>query len=493
VRYDPIDSVSHPILNFLPRTTRGRNGSDNSRERTVQDLIQFVSFKTRLGGGQGGGEFNDYTARYYSIREEDKLTVREYLLKQQSIHGSNNNDDDVDDNDDMLCKFSKLLKLNDLLDLPLITLSNGQTRRFRILSSLLRKPLLLILEEPFTGLDVESRQSLIELLENLHSNESPRVLLVLRPQDSLPRFVTHLALVQGATVKLGTKQDILATDQAKLWFEKGKLETNALQQRRQLQRQRQTQRQLEEPSSSKLIELENVNVVYGREEEGEKRRVLNDISWTVRRGEKWVLAGHNGSGKSTLLSIILGDHPRSFTENVTLFGNPRYKQATSTIQSMIGHVSPEIYNSFPRKHDPTQGLTIYDCLVSGFESIYSYRRPTDSQRIMIDSLLTSFSRHPLLTNRESLESRLFATLNPGEQSLILLLRALVKRPKLLVLDEPFQGMDRETIDLVNNYLEFELDKEDETSVILISHFEEEIPEFFDRRLELKNGAIEEII
>lgn len=130
--------------------------------------------------------------------------------------------------------------------------------------------------------------------------------------------------------------------------------------------------------------------------------------------------------------------------------------------------------------------------MTGFESIYSYRSPTPSQHTAITSLISTFN-HPLLT--PDFLSRLFASLTPGEQSLILLLRALVKNPRLLILDEPFQGMDQETIRIVKRYLEQDRDASEggKQSVVLISHFEEEVPEGFERRLELENGRIKELI
>ncbi|GAA5986680.1 hypothetical protein JCM5350_001450 [Sporobolomyces pararoseus] len=497
VRYDPIGSAKHP---FLATTS----------ETSLEDSIGFVSFKARLqnssgGGGGSSGGFDDYTARYYSIREEDKLTLRQSLIQTSSSTGPSSSSSSE------LEELAELLKVKDLLDLPLITLSNGQTRRSRILKSLLKKPQLLILEEPFTGLDSKSRESLTRLLAKLHENSSPRILLVLRSQDVLPEFVTHLAVVvqqeqeQGSsgrqtggpsTVKFGTREEILENEQVKEMFRRGESERLALKERKEkllVRQKKATQNRGGEGGGGKvLIDLKDVNVVYGRDE---KRTILKNVSWKIRRGEKWVLAGHNGSGKSTLLSIILGDHPKSFTEQVSIFDKPRYRQATCTIQEKIGHVSPEIFNSFPRKYGE-QGLTVYDTIVTGFESIYSFRKPTEPQKLKIDALLSSFSDHPALSrrNRSEFLGKLFASLTPGEQAFVLLLRALVKQPELLILDEPFQGMDLETIRIVKKWLNDEDDYErKEQSIVLISHFEEEIPESFDRRLELENGIVKELI
>ncbi|GAA5877074.1 hypothetical protein JCM16303_006159 [Sporobolomyces ruberrimus] len=500
VRYEPTHSASHPLLKTLPPIERPLEEGGVSREPTVEDLIQVVSFKTRLGPSS---EFDDYTARYYSIRDEDKLSTFDHLKQSAQTDPDHKTPQEVEEE---ILKMSRELEMEELLDLPLITLSNGQTRRARILKALIKKPQLLILEEPFTGLDISSRELLVRLLTSLHSTRSPRILLILRPQDELPPFVSHLALVdsssdshsQGGRVKFGPKSEILETKEAKEMTRRGEEDRRRLAERKLKQKEK--LRNVEESGKEgregaargeKLIELRGVNVVYGRKGETKERQVLQDVDWTIREGEKWVLAGHNGSGKSTLLSIILGDHPRSFTEDVTLFDKPRYRQATSTIQQSIGHVSPEIFNAFPRKHGD-QGLTAYDAIVTGFESIYSYRSPTPSQHTAITSLISTFN-HPLLT--PDFLSRLFASLTPGEQSLILLLRALVKNPRLLILDEPFQGMDQETIRIVKRYLEQDRDASEggKQSVVLISHFEEEVPEGFERRLELENGRIKELI
>ncbi|GAA5908799.1 hypothetical protein JCM8208_006790 [Rhodotorula glutinis] len=479
VRFDPPSSASHPILASLPPVARPAD-EGGPRDRDVDDLIQFVSFKTRLGHSGG---FDDYTARYYSIRDEDKLTVRQHLR------------DATGADDAAVEQQAALLHMDSLLDLPLITLSNGQTRRARILRALLAKPELVILEEPFTGLDVASRAHLATLLASLHAARSPRVLLVLRPQDVLPPFVTHLALADATgprTLALGPRDDVLAGDEARALLAAGERLREASARRAEERRaaaERAAQKEEEEGQSRKqLVELRAVNVSYGRPDEGQvERRILRDVDWTVREGERWLLAGHNGSGKSTLLALVLGDHPRAFNEDVTLFDKPRYRQATATLQQNIGHVSPEIFNAFPRKHGP-DALTAYEAIVTGFESVYSYRRATPEQAAAIDAVLADLG-HPLLT--PDFLSQPFAALTAGEQSLILLLRALVKRPPLLVLDEPFSGMDKITVDKAQRFLDDKLDPTQ--AVILITHFEEEVPRSVNRVLKLEEGAVVERI
>lgn len=138
----------------------------------------------------------------------------------------------------------------------------------------------------------------------LHTARSPRVFLVLRPQDTLPPFVTHLALtdIEAADNRLllGAKEDVLATTEAKALFAAGEAERAALEQKRTARRERaaESERRLEAVGQARraLIELAGVNVAYGRPSEGQKERmVLKDVSWTVKEGERWVLAGHNGT------------------------------------------------------------------------------------------------------------------------------------------------------------------------------------------------------
>ncbi|POY71432.1 hypothetical protein BMF94_5745 [Rhodotorula taiwanensis] len=495
VRFDPVSSAGHPILKALPPVKRPLE-EGGPRDRTVDDLLKVVSFKTRLGHS---GEFDDYTARYYSIRDEDKLTLRDHLIAATGA------------SEEAIRRRADQLEMRRFLNLPLITLSNGQTRRARILRALLAEPELLILEEPFTGLDPKSRHLLSELLSSLHSQRAPRVLLILRPQDALPEFVTHLALTDIASnsdrLLLGPKHDMLATPEAQTMLEAGAAERTSLERKRTARREEALKREQGADAAGRtrrpLIELKGVNVSYGRPSEGQaERRVLKEVDWTVKEGERWVLAGHNGSGKSTLLAIILGDHPRSFTEDVSLFGKPRDRQATATCKSLtlrgardricaqadvssqeIGHVSPEIFNAFPRKYGP-DALTAYEAIATGFESVFSYRKPTPAQADTIADLLARLD-HPRLT--PSLLHEPFAALTAGDQSLVLLLRALVKRPPLLVLDEPFSGMDHETVKRVHRFLNEEL--EPEQALVLITHYEEEIPDSVGRVLRLENGAV----
>lgn len=152
------------------------------------------------------------------------------------------------------------------------------------------------------------------------------------------------------------------------------------------------------------------------------------------------------------------------------------------MQQDIGHSSPEIYNSFPRKFGK-DGLTVSDTIATGFDSIFCYRRMTPAQQILLDKLLVDFNFPALLT--PSFLARQFASLTTHHQSLVLILRALVKRPKLIILDECWSGLDSTGIAATNLYLNTKLKDQ---AVIMVSHVEEELP-ISTHSLTLQNGQV----
>jgi len=178
--------------------------------------------------------------------------------------------------------------------------------------------------------------------------------------------------------------------------------------------------------------------------------------------------------------VITGDHPHSYVNNVTLFGKPRAAYAITQIQSQIGHVSPEIFNAFPRKYH--QGaMTGRDVIASGFESIFYRRSVTAKQNEQLQHLVTDFG-----VSTTTL-SQLFAEMDADQQSLLLFLRALVKKPKLLILDEPFAGMNASTIENCRSYIDSCLDPEQ--AVILVTHYDEEKPSSVQHTLQLAEGRV----
>ncbi|WVF72968.1 hypothetical protein IAT40_007786 [Kwoniella sp. CBS 6097] len=429
------------------------------------------------------GEFTDFTARYGSLLEEDKLSFRQTL---NNLHPSPSKEE--------VEKVARLMNIERLLDLPSVSLSSGQTRRARIASALLTQPVLLLLEDPMAGLDVSSREEVSKILGELNDTGGIRIVLVLRAKGGgdMPEWITDIAEVRNGQVWIGSKEEYTKSHREEIrreearWADLSKREEGA---------QSTTAAALEAGDKPPLIRLQDVSVSYG---EG-TRKVLKDVSWTIKPGEKWHLVGANGSGKTTLLSLILGHHPRSFSlpsSSLTLFSRPRRSIPTATLRQSIGHTSPEIYASFPRG----MGLSAYAAIGSGFEGVFSRRNFNQEQKDRILSLISkvkdllqpSSNIAPSISSDSesgsrsgsgsevdviTIAKRQFSHFTPPQQGLLLFLRAIVGRPQLLILDEPSQGLDEVIWERCKQILEEEWASEigKEMGVIVVSHYEDEVP------------------
>lgn len=196
-------------------------------------------------------------------------------------------------------------------------------------------------------------------------------------------------------------------------------------------------------------------------------------------------ASFPGSGKSTLLSLILGDHPASFSQSLSILGRPRTQHSVYTLSNSIGQFSPELYASFPRRYGDA-GLSLFEVIGTGFDNIFSYRKLTTEQKDAVSVLVSEFDPGRAVFTDQLLQQTLFAEAAPPIQALSLILRALVKRPPLVVLDEPFAGMDDHLVQMCRRYLDTKL-AADQT-LLFISHYEEEWPATVGRRFHLEDGV-----
>jgi molybdate transport system ATP-binding protein len=217
--------------------------------------------------------------------------------------------------------------------------------------------------------------------------------------------------------------------------------------------------------------MESVKVSYN----GVK--VLDGIDWTVRRGENWALLGPNGSGKTTLLSLILGDNPQAYANSISLFGRRRGSgESIWEIKERIGWVASELHLYYPST------IPCIDVVCSGlFDSVGLYRRCSAEQiekaRIWMERLGIS-----------ACADAMFGRVSEGEQRMVLLARALVKHPWLLILDEPCQGLDRDNrervrqaIDTIGGHLD--------ASVIYVTHRSDELPRIITHVMRLDKASI----
>lgn len=395
------------------------------------DVIHLVSFKEESRAFSHSNHY--YQQRFNFIEPEDDLTLTDFLRK------------DTTATDAAIHEVAGLFHLQDKLPLSLIKLSNGQTRRARLARALLRQPSWLILDEPFIGLDTASRAELMTMLSDLVTRG--QTLTLITRADAIPTWVTHvLELEQGRIRWQGPREQYVPPQQAITSVDIAPVTIG-----------------------QPVIELHQVNVTHGGQP------ILNNISWTVRQGERWALLGPNGSGKTTLLSMIAGDHPQVYANDVRLFGKRRGTgESIWDVKKKIGLVSPEIHLYF------SAPLTARETIATGFYDVMSYRETTPEQ----DAIITDFLQQ---MDAVQLADRPFKRLSTGEQRLMLLLRGLVKRPPVLILDEPFQGLDYQHIHHARRWLDTQLAPDQ--ALIFVSHLPEELPQCITQRLHLRDGVV----
>jgi molybdate transport system ATP-binding protein len=403
------------------------------------DVVQLVSFKEE--SYRFSYKRHYYQQRFNFIEPQDDLTLDQFLRS------------GVPATEDAIRTVAGRLGVEDLLPLSLIKLSNGQMRRARIARALLARPELLILDDPFLGLDAAGRRDVADLLGGL-VRQGLRVLLIARP-DAVPDWVTHVLELDQLAVRWQGPRSECGVRSAECGREQNP--HVPLQVRH---------------SAAPVIELRGVNVAYG------ERHILRDVTWTVRAGERWAVLGPNGCGKTTLLSLLCGDHPQAYANDVRLFGRRRGSgESIWEIKRRIGLVSPELHLYY------SEPLTAAQAAATGYYDVLAYRPATPAQRAAVRELFEHFGILPLA-------DRPFQQLSTGEQRLVLLVRALVKAPPVLILDEPFQGLDEPTARRLRDWLDGRLSPEQ--TLIFVTHYPEEIPRSVSHCLRLEDGRAAEM-
>lgn len=310
------------------------------------------------------------------------------------------------------------LDLAELLGRPIRGLSTGEVRRVLIAQQILKRPPLIILDEPFDGLDTRSREKLTSILDRLMEAEI-RIILVTHRLREIPSRISHiLGVKSGRVVFQGERRGLGNGDLLRIYgFGNHPIAPWPNQRGTNYRKQRR--------SGQKIIDMQDVTVGY------DGMTVISRLNWTVRSGENWTILGPNGAGKSTLLNLIVGDHPQAYANSIKLFGRQRGSgESIWEIKRHIGLVSSEFQIRYRKK------LLAGEVVLSGFfDSVGLYRSVSGSQRRMATVWMERLGC-------SHLAGRWFQLLSQGEQRLVLLARAMVKSPRLLILDEPCQGLDR---------------------------------------------------
>ncbi len=349
------------------------------------------------------------------------------------------------------------LGIDTLLDRRFKYLSTGETRKALLCQTLMSQPQLLILDEPFDGLDVESRAQLAHQLEQLH-HQGYSIVLVLNRFADIPEFVSQVGVLADCSLETtGPRAELL--QQALI------AQLAHSEQLSGVQLPPADIAAEELPPGTAPVILRDGVVSY------DDKAVLHHLNWQVHPGEHWQIVGPNGAGKSTLLSLITGDHPQGYSNDLTLFGRRRGSGETIwDIKKHIGYVSSSLHL------DHRVTTTLRKVILSGyFDSIGIYQAVSDRQNKLAAEWLA------LLGINAATADAPFQSLSWGQQRLGLIVRALVKHPTLLILDEPLQGLDPLNRQLVRRFIDIII-AEGRTQLLFVSHHAEDAPDCISHRL-----------
>ena len=422
----------------------GRNGSgktlyvDQLRKQLASDKVRYIAFTDSYGANVDGQYYLQLRWNQHDIDHETP-TVGELLQQTYLLAG-----EDTAERRQLRNQLYGLFHMDEFLDKYIITLSSGELRKFQLTKTMFANPKLLIMDNPFIGLDAETRDQLRDLLKVLAEERDMEIMLVMSKTDDIPTFVSE--------VKWMDKQEPVPDH------------VLSREKRDAILSLPYTDRDYD---CQKVVEMKNVSIRYG------KRTILRDLNWTVMNGERWALSGQNGSGKSTLLSLVCADNPQSYACDITLFDRPRGSgESIWDIKKHIGYVSPEMHRSYKRN------LPAIRIVASGLmDSIGLYAVPNaqdyDKCRWWLD-----------MFGIGHLADKPFLQLSSGEQRLVLLARAFVKDPQLLILDEPQHGLDLWNRRLTKDIIETFCQRRGKT-LIMVTHYQEELPNVITNQLFLK--------
>ncbi|MBO4532133.1 MAG: ATP-binding cassette domain-containing protein [Treponema sp.] len=323
----------------------------------------------------------------------------------------------------------ELTGIQKILDRGLKYMSTGEIRRTLLARALLSGKKLLLLSDPFAGLDAESRKILFDFVNN--AGTEPAIILGMERWHEIPDNISHVLEFTAKSISFcGTRaeykklmQERLGDQQKKLGEQKSsftKLYTTTKEETDV------TGKTTAAKDDIPLVQMTNVNVSWS------DNHVLRNLSWTVNKGEHWLIRGPNGSGKTTLLELITGDNMQVFCNDVRLFGIKRGSgESIWDIKKHLGIVSYRLHVEYRM----LGGTSLENVIISGFrDSIGLYEAATDTELALAKKWLD-------MGGFAGREKDTFGSLSYGEQRAILILRSAVKCPSLLILDEPCHGLD----------------------------------------------------
>ncbi len=346
----------------------------------------------------------------------------------------------------------RLFRLDHVLDSGYRQLSSGESRKLLILEAITHGSRHLLIENPYDGLDVDSCREFDRIVQGLQKRGFELVIFLTSRHD-VPGWCSHIAYMEeGAITLQGTRVQVLST----------------INQNKAVKQWRSADGRLHsaEGQNNELVRLVKGTVGYG------ERTIFSSFDLLVQQGDHTLITGANGAGKSTLLSVITGDHPDCYTNELYLFGKRRGSgESIWELKKDMGIVSPALHRSH---YVPGSTLQI---VISGFfDSIGLYSKFTAGQKRRAQEWLADIGLEACATVP-------FRRLSFAQQRLALIARALIKLPKLLILDEPTQGLDDQNRESLLNFLEMVAEKKIST-ILYVSHRRDEYRSFFTQQIEM---------
>jgi molybdate transport system ATP-binding protein len=332
------------------------------------------------------------------------------------------------------------------------------------------------LDEPYDGLDHRSRQSLKKMLEGLIEDHIQIVLITHRFEEIMSNISHVLLLKNGSVYEQGKRDDVLTEEMLHGLYR----QNNGLPEKPpHLPAFPGTWKPIDTDHSGKnekktgniLIRMKDTTVRY------HDVTVLDKVNWTVRQGDNWMILGPNGAGKTTLLKLVLGENQQAYANEIYLFGKKKGSgESVWDIKKNIGFISSELQVRYPRH------LSAFDVVCSGFfDSIGLYRLCSEEQKDLAHAWIETLGIDYLADQK-------FGQLSHGQCQLVLIARAMVKSPVLLMLDEPCDGLDIANRDRLLQLLGI-VGEHTDTHLVYVTHHKEEIIPCITHVLSLDRGKV----
>ena len=432
------------------KTMLGQIFSDQTDKKILQGEVSGIPARTII----------------VSLEEQRKLIDQERYLDQSDITNEVDPGTLVKDFLAPLTETKQFwidgLNTGHLAEQGLRSLSTGETRKVLLIKALAEINMtgshLLVLDEPLEGIDKASKEFLMQQLQ-IKIQQGLHLLWIANRLDEVPEWITHIAFMHQMQILIqGTREDVFASPELNhlLHFDADIEVPDTLQ-------------ESELSTAEPLVKLTNAKVAYG------DKVIFDQLDWCINPGQHWAIQGPNGCGKTTLLQLISGDHPQCYSNDIFQFGMQRGSgESIWEIKKHIGLISAS------SQWEYRVSTNLVSTVISGlFDTIGLYNQIADYERELAMKWLR-------LINLADRANDPLQSLSYGEQRMVLIARAMIKRPPLLILDEPCQGLDDVNRALVQA-LVATLAKQQQTSLLYVTHHEEDILPEFEHRLIFQTG------